>query len=318
MKHSDRPQTDSQKRSTRPFILIATLILAIIGIGGSGLFLLNRDADRSATVITELPALSNVLQVVDDDALIQSDVDKYDNPYQTAKLSIRYKSRTAQTCDPLPQNWNSEDIGNVMVAGTACYSNNVFTISGSGSDIYGNSDEYHYAYQSFDDDGYIIARVYSQENTNQWATSGIMFRETLNDDSRHAFMAVTPQNGITMRARTSSGGSTSTTTTSGNASTPIWVKLVREGDNFTSYYSSDGVDWSYPLDTYTIEDMNSSIYVGLAVSAHDNSISSEAVFTDVKITHTDTILFAADSMTLSGGDMVMRDRLRDLGYAVVV
>jgi len=38
-----------------------------------------------------------------------------------------------------------------------------------------------------------VARVDSIENTDPWAKVGVMIRETLDCDSAHAFMLVTPE-----------------------------------------------------------------------------------------------------------------------------
>ena len=53
------------------------------------------------------------------------------------------------------------DVGAVGVAGSASYSNGTFTVSGSGDDVWGTADAFHYAYQSLSGDGQIVARVAS-------------------------------------------------------------------------------------------------------------------------------------------------------------
>jgi hypothetical protein len=57
------------------------------------------------------------------------------------------------------------------------------------------------------------------------------------------------------------------------------VRLVREGSLFTGYYSSDGVSWRL-LGTETIT-MPATVYVGLAVTAHNASATATAKFTNV-------------------------------------
>ncbi|MHC4206501.1 MAG: hypothetical protein ACYSTT_17755, partial [Planctomycetota bacterium] len=54
-----------------------------------------------------------------------------------------------------------------------------YTMVGSGSDIWGNADEFQYAYKTLTGVGSIVARVQSVENTNNWAKAGVMIRETL-------------------------------------------------------------------------------------------------------------------------------------------
>ena len=60
---------------------------------------------------------------------------------------------------------------------------------------------------------------------------------------------------------------------------PGWVRLVREGNLFSAYRSTNGTSWSL-LGTDTIN-MASTVYVGLAVTSRNNSATSTATFTNV-------------------------------------
>jgi glucose/arabinose dehydrogenase/regulation of enolase protein 1 (concanavalin A-like superfamily) len=178
----------------------------------------------------------------------------------------------------LPAPWVKTDIGGVGVTGDSTYSGGTFTVNGSGVDIWNGSDSFQFAYQPRTGDVTIVARVDSVENTNSWAKAGVMIRETLTSGSKHAFMALTPSNGLTFQRRTTTGGSSSATP-GGSATAPYWVKLIRSGSTFTGYKSSDGTNWTQ-VGSVTIS-MSSSIYVGLAVSAHNNSTLCTGVFSNV-------------------------------------
>jgi len=62
-----------------------------------------------------------------------------------------------------------------------------YTMTDSGTDIWYQSDEFHYAYKTLNGAGSITARVDSIQNTNDWAKAGVMIRETLDADSAHAY-----------------------------------------------------------------------------------------------------------------------------------
>ncbi|HEY1252200.1 MAG TPA: right-handed parallel beta-helix repeat-containing protein [Thermoanaerobaculia bacterium] len=178
----------------------------------------------------------------------------------------------------LPAPWQQQDIGSPGLSGSATYSGGAFTINASGSDIETNSDKFHYVYESLSGDGTIIARVSSIEYTNAWAKGGVMIRESLNTDSRQAMMVLTPGNGVAFQRRLSTGGMT--VNTSGVwASAPYWVKLVRSGSTFTGYASSDGSSWTQ-VGSDSIS-MATSVFVGLALTAHDNSQLCTAVIDNV-------------------------------------
>jgi regulation of enolase protein 1 (concanavalin A-like superfamily) len=179
----------------------------------------------------------------------------------------------------LPSPWLTQDIGSVGVIGSASYANGTFTVKGSGADIWGTADAFRFVYKVMSGDGQIIARVASVQNTNSYAKGGVMMRQSLNANSMHAMMDLRPTGGAEFSRRTSTGGTTSATTRSGIAA-PYWVKLVRSGNTFTGYVSSNGTTWSQVGST-TIS-MTSSIYVGLIVNSHSNSVLCTTSIDSVK------------------------------------
>ena len=62
---------------------------------------------------------------------------------------------------------------------------------------------------------------------------------------------------------------------------PYWVKLVRSSDTFTGYVSADGENWRR-VDSVTVP-MEKKIYVGLALSAHNNSALNSSLFDNVEV-----------------------------------
>ncbi|MEM6822913.1 MAG: LamG-like jellyroll fold domain-containing protein, partial [Verrucomicrobiota bacterium] len=188
-------------------------------------------------------------------------------------------SNTAYTAPP-PSGWFGTDIGAVGVAGSTDYqvSEERYTVSGSGVDIYGSSDSFYFLYQSLAGDGLIQARIVSVENTHNDAKTGVMFRETLGTDSKYAFSHYQPGSGSHFHYRNTTGGSASNKG-GGITTTPLWVKLVRIGNTFTSYESVDGLEWWEVKDKSVT--MGSSVYVGLAVTSHDNAQTSDGVFDHV-------------------------------------
>ena len=56
-------------------------------------------------------------------------------------------SLAAQT-STLPTGWTNRDIGNPAVAGSAANSAGTITVRGAGVNIWGTSDQFHFAYQA--------------------------------------------------------------------------------------------------------------------------------------------------------------------------
>lgn len=181
---------------------------------------------------------------------------------------------------PLPNPWQQTDIGGVGGPGAAGESSGTFTVWGSGADIWNTADQFRYVYQSWTGDGTITARVVSQLNTSGWAKAGVMFRETLAAGSKQAMTIVSPSNGTAFQRRDTTGGSS--THTGGSGVAPYWVRIRRVGNTFTSYVSSNGTAWT-TIGSQTIA-MGATIYVGLAVTATNNSRLTKAVFDNVVVT----------------------------------
>src|ERR1017187_8344477 len=143
----------------------------------------------------------------------------------------------------LPFPWMSQDVGTVGVPGSAIYSNSVFSMTGSGADIWNPADAFQFVCVPVSGNCTIIARVAAVQNVDPWSKAGVMIRESLNANAANAFIAVTPGNGVTWQYRSSTGGGTTYNNT-GGLNAPYWVELVRIGNTFTGYRSPDGVTWT--------------------------------------------------------------------------
>ena len=199
------------------------------------------------------------------------------NGYGTSSNSTQVTVTPLPTALPAP--WLDQDIGSVGQTGRASFSNTIVTVTGSGADIWGNADAFHYAYFLATNDCTIIARVTSVENTDPWAKAGVMIRATLAAGSAHAMMVITPGNGASFQWRSTTGG-TMSQSQSGGVSAPYWVKLVRSGNSFRGYVSADGGAWTQVGSAQTIS-MAGAVYVGLPVTAHNNADLCTATFDNV-------------------------------------
>ncbi len=178
-----------------------------------------------------------------------------------------------------PYPWMTREIG--AGGGSVLFSNGVFIVSGSGADIWGSSDQFRFVYIPVTGNCTIVARVVSVQNIDPWSKAGVMIRASLNANSAHAFMAVTPSNGVAFQYRSSTGGGSVNNNTTGLYA-PYWVRLVRSGNTFTGFRSPNGVNWTQQGSSTTIS-MGSTVYVGLAVTAHNNSTACTAVFDNVTL-----------------------------------
>jgi len=179
-----------------------------------------------------------------------------------------------------------------------------FTMTASGADIWVvdgvEADEFHFAYKMLTGSGTIIARVVSVENTDVWAKAGVMIRETLDPDSSHAMMIVTPGSGASFQRRPGTG-QTSTNTDSAGIVAPYWVKIERSiSGNFTGSISDNGTTWTM-VGSENIQ-MSSSVHIGLALTAHNATATCEAVFTNVTTTGNVTGQWASQDIGIESNE----------------
>ena len=80
----------------------------------------------------------------------------------------------------------SEDIGTVAVPGLLTSGVGTLTLEGSGTGFNGPSDGFHFAWRQLAGNGQITARIASQPDASGGPMAGVMLREQLTADARHA------------------------------------------------------------------------------------------------------------------------------------
>jgi hypothetical protein len=166
------------------------------------------------------------------------------------------------------------------------------TITGSGADIGGTYDEFHYAFKQLTGEASITVKVESITDTHSWAKAGMMIRETLDADSLYAMVVVTPSGRVAFGFRSNLGlDSHITSTATDTISFPHWIRLTRSGNNlFSAEHSADGINWE-PVESSDPGDpsawnvlMKQDAYIGLVVSAHSDDAVCEAKFSNIAVT----------------------------------
>lgn len=193
------------------------------------------------------------------------------------KVLVTIKSKN-DPCYP----WSSYDVGDAAKPGSLVCSNNIFTIEASGSDIWNSNDGFHYACQYVNGNCEMVAKVESLDGTNEWAKAGLMIRENLDGGSKLAFICVTGQNGIASHQRTNTNASMEGGEGASDIKAPYWLKINRTGDIFTYYMSPDGKTWK-KMGSKEVP-MSSNVYIGFAVTSHNNDEICKATFSNHQMT----------------------------------
>jgi hypothetical protein len=181
-----------------------------------------------------------------------------------------------------PEPWQSNDIGSVGLQGVDAYADGVFNVKGGGADIAGTADEFRFVYQPFSGDGWILAKVAgigSAGYTDGFAKAGMMIREGLGADARYAMLRVTHGGTLRLQYRSQMGGETEGLATF-NLGAPRWLMLEKQGGQLLGYESADGVAWN-PAGTLQLN-LGGELYLGLAVSSHNNYALAAGTFEGVQ------------------------------------
>jgi hypothetical protein len=165
-----------------------------------------------------------------------------------------------------------------------------YTITATGADIWNAADQFHYAFKTLSGTGSITAQVLSVDNTDPWAKAGVMIRETLGAGSKFAAVYITPGSGCSFQGRLDTDVAATSdaavrTTEQQAIVAPYWVKLERDfAGNFRASYSANGSNWTMMTWNPQNISMSANVYVGLALTSHNNNATCEARFSNVTIT----------------------------------
>lgn len=186
-------------------------------------------------------------------------------------------------CVALRSAWQSQDIGNVGLTGQSCQFNDVFVISGAGEDIWEQEDGFQFAFQELSGDAAIIAQITQLTNTDPWAKAGLMIRNSLDNNAANAFLALTAENDGIFQNRRSVGEFSQASYFTENI--PYWLRLERRGDVLIGFASEEGAFWEQVGIAYV--PLSEDVYVGLAMTSHNNNSLGTATFENVQLTTLD-------------------------------
>jgi len=208
-----------------------------------------------------------------------------------------YKYSEAQMSLSYPRDWTEHGVTELSLwfrgyaAGFKEGPAGTYTMTASGADIAGTSDQFRYVYKRLSGSGSIEAQVLSVQNTHMWAKAGVMIRRTLDPSSPFAAVYITPGAGCRFQGRPTLGADHSSdsgvaTDEEWSITAPYWIKIERNSTDhsFRGYYSSDGVNWQAMAWNPQYIVMPAEVYIGLALTSHSLNSICTAQFSDVEIT----------------------------------
>ncbi|WP_249416119.1 alpha-galactosidase [Streptomyces sp. TS71-3] len=155
-------------------------------------------------------------------------------------------------------------------------------IRAQGADLYNAINEYGSIYLpgAEHDGSTTTVKIDSQSDTDVWAKAGIMVRNDITDsDTSPGYLALveTPGNGYLLDWDADGDGKLDSQDSTGTATYPSWLKLVRDGSTYSGYYSTDGSTWNL-VGTETVPTAAATQDVGLTATSHAAATTGEVDF----------------------------------------
>ncbi len=179
----------------------------------------------------------------------------------------------------LPYYWSNADIGSPNLSGSATFEDGFFQTTGNGR-MNATSNAFHFVYQPLQGDGEIVAQLTKMLRAH-WDHQGVMIKESLEPGSQYAMTELYRNDNIVMYKGRTAGEYKEVQNSSESLDTPIWLKMSRSGDQFTSSYSKDGMNWT-EFNRETIV-MGENTFVGLVSHASTNDKLSPGTWRDVAV-----------------------------------
>ncbi|MCW3840680.1 NEW3 domain-containing protein [Micromonospora yasonensis] len=165
-----------------------------------------------------------------------------------------------------------------------------FTIKADGADMWTTRDDYGTVYVpgALGTTGTATMQVTAQQPVDGWAKAGLIIRNDLTlprSSPGYLILAVTAEHGVVLQWDSNANGYIDIGTPSGGGepvALPVWLKVVRDGDSFTGYYSTDGGSWT-SVGTVSVPGTTLSQDVGMFATSHRLGTMGRADFTDFMV-----------------------------------
>jgi TolB protein len=187
----------------------------------------------------------------------------------------------------------SGDIGDVGHSGSMEFnpSDSSYTVSGGGTNMWFDSDQFYYVWKKVSGDVSITADI-------QWVGEGaephrkacLIIRQSLDTSAVYVDAAVHGDGLTSIQYREAPGDSTREVQS--NISSPARVRLEKLGDYFSLSTAAGQEPLKYSGGTFKLK-ISEPFYIGLGVSAHNNDNIETAIFSNVRI---DTLVQKPDSL----------------------
>jgi hypothetical protein len=151
---------------------------------------------------------------------------------------------------------------------------------------------FHFVSHPFTGDAMAVANVTGIIKTGERAKAGLMFRDDSSAGSANVFVSVTAGGVVNWQWRPVANEDTEKVHGYGvpvpTLATPVWLKVVPKGNDFSGFYSTNGSTWTQVGTSQTVR-LAATAQVGLAVTSADTRAVNTSSFTEVSVTSGDPV-----------------------------
>ncbi len=175
------------------------------------------------------------------------------------------------------------DIGNVKHKGSVVFnqSDDTYTISGSGTNMWFNTDEFHFAWKKMTGDLSLSASIEMiGEGVDPHRKACLMIRQNLEPDAPYVDIALHGDGLTSMQYRETKGGLTQEVKS--NISAPKRALLQKKGEYISVQLASENGDLSLTGGSLRMN-FEEPFYIGLGVCSHNSDVIETIKFSNVSI-----------------------------------
>jgi hypothetical protein len=178
---------------------------------------------------------------------------------------------------------NSDDVGAPPLKGSAEFdtATGQYTITGTGTDIWGRADQFHYVWREMSGDFAVTATATFLTDGVAHRKAVIMLRKSLDTDSPFVHLAIHGDGTPSVQFRNTKADTTNTVDFPIEGPGTWNMKLARRGTTITVWIAKDRA----PLRElgHTVNQLGGPILVGLGVSSHTQEATNMVLFSDVRV-----------------------------------
>ena len=183
-------------------------------------------------------------------------------------------------CSGTPVFENACDVGYCKLPGNFVYDKGVYTLTGAGTNMWEQSDEFFMVWKEVSGNFTLSARIaFEGEGINEHRKMGLIIRESLEADAKYADVAVHGDGLTSLQYRREKGDITREIKSDNQM--PDHIILERAGDKIIMK-TGIGKYPEQPGDTLELA-MPQKCFVGLFICSHEADIPETGYFSDVRL-----------------------------------